>query len=64
MTASVTVAPYGVRAEMRELNRLVRSAGCAGMKAGRLVVDRDKMPPELRQRFDRLMRACVSNGFY
>lgn len=59
-----TVAPYGVRAEMRELNRLVRSAGAAGVKGGRLVVDRDKMPPELRRRFDRLMREGGSNGFY
>ena len=58
------VAPYGVRAEMREIERLVRSAGCAGVKGGRLVVDRDKMPPELRARFDRLVRACVRNGFY
>ena len=64
MGMSATVAPYGVRAEMRELNRLVRSAGSVGVKGGRLVVDRDKMPPELRRRFDRLMRACVSNGFY
>ena len=58
------VAPYGVRAEMRELERLARSAGCAGVKGGRLRLDREKMPPELRARFDRLVRACVRNGFY
>ena len=58
------VAPYGVRAEMREMERLLRSAGCVGMKGGRLRLDREKMPPELRGRFDRLMRACVRNGFY
>ena len=57
-------APYGVRAEMRELDRLMRSAGCAAMVGGRLCVDREGMPPELRARFDRLVRACVRNGFY
>lgn len=64
MKVSSTVVPYGVRAEMREIERLVRSAGCAGVKGGRLVVDRDKMPPALRLRFDRLMRTCVRHGFY
>ena len=58
------VAPYGVRAEMREMERLLRSAGCVGVKGGRLRLDREKMPPELRARFDRLVRACVRNGFY
>lgn len=58
------VAPYGVRAEMRELERLVRRAGCASVKGGRLSVDREGMPPALRARFDRLVRACVRNGFY
>ena len=58
------VAPYGVRAEMRGLERLVRSAGCAAVVGGRLRLDREGMPPALRARFDRLVRACVRNGFY
>ena len=61
---AAAVAPYGVRAEMREMERLLRSAGCVGAKGGRLRLDREKMPPELRARFDRLVRACVRNGFY
>lgn len=60
----MSAVPYGVRAEMRELDRLVRSAGCAVAEGGWLRVDRDGMPSELRSRFDRLVRACIRNGFY